>query len=144
MVSQNCHMKHFHFKPTSPVAKGHVLAIWESGAPHQSTKKTVFNPKICPFSLATFQEGEDQYYSLKVAIWSIFISCPTSTVAWGHVLTIWDQNNNIYSRNKPVFLNHFPRGWRPVILYQNCHNNHFHFLTHLTHGKGPCIGHPGP
>ena len=53
--------------PTSPVAKGHVSARWYPGGPYWSPQATIFAPKTSLLSLAAFQEGKDQEYSLETA-----------------------------------------------------------------------------
>ena len=57
----------FFSHPTSPVARGHALAIWDPGDPHWSPQTTIFTPETNPLSLAAFQESKDQLYSLETA-----------------------------------------------------------------------------
>ena len=47
-------------QPTSPVAWGHVSAIWDPGDPYWSPKTTIFTLKRRAFYLAPFQEGKGQ------------------------------------------------------------------------------------
>ena len=72
--------------------------------------------------------------------WQGAMYWPTGTLG----TPIRNQKKQYYPWNKPIFLSCFPRGQRPGILSQNCQMNHFFFSTHLTPGKGPCIGQLGP
>ena len=40
----------FFSQPTSPVARGHVSAIWDPGNPYPSPQTTIFTPETSPFS----------------------------------------------------------------------------------------------
>ena len=40
----------FFSQPTSPMARGHVSAIWDPGDPHQSPQTTIFTPETSTFS----------------------------------------------------------------------------------------------
>ena len=46
----NCQVKHFYSQPTLPVAKGHVVVIWDPGDPHQSPQTTKFTPETSLYS----------------------------------------------------------------------------------------------
>ena len=76
--------------PTSPVARGHVSAIWDPGYPHQSPQTTIITPKTSPLSLVVSKRVR------------------TSNTLWK-------------LPNAPFLLS-----------------------THLTCGKGQCVGHLGP
>ena len=66
-VSGNCQMQLFFSHPTPPMVRGHASAIWDPGDPHWSPQTTIFTPKTSPLSLAAFQKGKDQLYSLETA-----------------------------------------------------------------------------
>ena len=57
-------MNHSFSQPTSPVARGHVLAILDPGDPRKSTQTTICTPKTSLFSLAAFLERQSLINSI--------------------------------------------------------------------------------
>ena len=50
ILSGNCQMQLFFSQPTSHVARGHVLAIWDPGDPHRIPQTTKFTPETSLYS----------------------------------------------------------------------------------------------
>ena len=96
-------MQLFFAHPTSPVVRGHVLAIRDPRDPNWSSQTKIFTPKTSPFSLAPFQEGRDQSYSFKIPISTVYFSKTASPKARGQVSASWDPRDPHQSPQTTIF-----------------------------------------
>ena len=82
----------------------------------------------------------------------LFISQPTSPVARSHLSVVWDPGDPHWSPKTTIFTpkmspfssTAFQEASRTTINLSRSPNAPFLLSTHLTCGKGPCIGHLGP
>merc|ERR1712212_892219 len=89
--------------PTSPIARGHALAVWDPRDPHLSPQTTIFTAEMSPLSLAAFQEASGPVILSQNCQMTLFFSHSTSLVVRGHASAIWDPGDHNQSPQTTKF-----------------------------------------